>query len=402
MTGDKRGILEVEEILQDFSKEEIMELTGIPISEMYSLPKFLWMHKNTDVLERAKYIFMYEDFIGYYLTGKRMISYSSASRTMAFDIKRKAWSKELLEMAGISEHQMSKLVDSGTVLGTILQDIARELGLPEHVKIAAGGHDQECAALGAGVISKGMGEDGHGTCEVMNIMLHEPLNSKYMLKNDLACIPGMIPGTYMTNIETTTCGILMNWSRDCIFEGINKTCMEKGINFFSYMDQAAREVKTDLLILPQFGSSGNPNINYDTKGLIWGLTVHTKPVEIYRAIKESMAFQMAMAYEHAKPAGIEMEKIAITGGGAVSDLTMQIRADVFGMEIISLKQKEAGTLGCMIVAAKAMGYFSDFEEGVKCTVQIEKTFTPDEKNKEYYQLKYERYKRLYQSMHDFI
>jgi len=257
VTGDKRGIPEVKEILLRVSKAEIMNITGIPASEMYSLPKLLWMSKNTNIIKKAKYIFMYEDYIGYYLTGKRKVSYSSASRTMAFDVEQKVWSKKLLDIAGISVGQMSEPVDAGTIIGRILPEVADELGLSGQIQVAVGGHDQECAALGAGVVSAGIGEDGLGTCEVMNIMLGRPLRTEYMLKNDLACIPGMIPKTYMTNLEITTCGILMNWSRDCIFKGIHMKCEEIGENFFTYMDREAAKIKTELLVLPQFGSAGN-------------------------------------------------------------------------------------------------------------------------------------------------
>ena len=58
-----------------------------------------------------------------------------------------------------------------------------------------------------------------------------------------------------------------------------------------------RENPSDVLVLPQFGSSGNPDINYDTKGTVWGVTIHTKPEEIYQALREGIAFQILMAYE---------------------------------------------------------------------------------------------------------
>jgi xylulokinase len=401
VTGDKRGIAEVEEILEHFSKAEIMEITGVPASEMYSLPKFLWLNKNTDIFKQAKYVFLYEDYIGYYLTGKRKVSYSSASRTMAFDIRKKVWSEKLLNIAGVKKRQMSEPVESGTIVGSVLPEIAAELGLTEDVLIVSGGHDQECAALGAGVTAPGIGEDGHGTCEVMNIMLNGPLVTEYMLEHDLACVPGMIPETYMTNLEITTCGILMNWSRDCIFEGIRKECELRNENFFLHMDHRAKGMQTDLLILPQFGSAGNPNVSYDAKGLIWGLSVHTSPEEIYLAIKESMAFQMRLAYEHLAPLGIKINQIALTGGGAVSRLTLQLRADIFGVNTVALRNKEAGTLGCMIAAATAMGYYKSFAEGVDKVVQIEETFNPRPEYERYYEEKFETYKRLYDKMHDF-
>ena len=75
----------------------------------------MWLNQNTDVIKKAKAILYYEDFIGYILTGKRMVSYSSAARSMAFDIRKKEWSEELLGAAGISLQQMSVPVAPSTV-----------------------------------------------------------------------------------------------------------------------------------------------------------------------------------------------------------------------------------------------------------------------------------------------
>jgi xylulokinase len=401
VTGDKRGIEETEKLIEQVDKEEIMNITGLPASEMYSLPKLIWMNENTGVFKEAEFILFYEDFIGFVLTGKRKVSYSSASRSMVLDIEKKEWSEKLLKIAGISSTQMSDPVPSGTILGKVKKEISIELNLSEDTIIVAGGHDQNCAALGAGVISQLQGEDGLGTCEVMLMMLPGALKTKYMIENDLVCVPYILPDTYLTYIEITTSGILMNWCRDTFFEDIKQKCEKEGMNFFEYMDELASNVETDLLILPQFGSSGNPNVNYDAKGLIWGLTVHTKPVEIYRAIKESMAFQMKMAYESLQPFQIDLDSIRVTGGGANSSLTLQIRADVFGINMDTLVSKESGTLGCMIIAATALGKYKSFEDGVNQVVKVNKTYIPNIEIQENYKNKYEQYKRLYKLMYNF-
>lgn len=401
VTGDKRGMIETKKLIEQVSKEEIMNITGLPASEMYSLPKFIWMNENSDVFQKAEYIFFYEDFIGYILTGKRKVSYSSASRSMAFDIKKKEWSAKLLNLAGISVDKMSEPTPSGTIIGKIRKEIAEELNLTKDTTVVVGGHDQNCAALGGGIINPGQGEDGHGTCEFIFIMLPEIIKNQYMIEHDLTCVPYVFPNTYLTSLEITTCGILMNWSRDTIFNGIQMKCEREGKNFFEYMDEISSNITTDLLVLPQFGSSGTPDVNYDTKGLIWGLTIHTKPEEIYLAIKESMAFQMKMTYELLAPYQLKPEQMNVTGGGASSELTLQIRADVFHIKMNTLMSKESGTLGCMILAATALGKYPSFEEGVNRAVKVNKTYIPNQEKQEYYTKKFEQYKRLYFLMHDF-
>lgn len=401
LTGDCRGISETQEIIECIGADEIFEITGLPPNELYGLPKYMWLNRNTDVIKRAKSIFFYEDFIGYYLTGKRMVSCSSAARSMAFNIQQKKWSIELLKFAGIREEQMSQPVLPCTVIGEVRPEVAEELQLSVDMKLVAGGHDQTCAALGSGLIEMENGECGMGTCEFMFTMLPEAKTTPYMIQNDFTCIPYVLPGTYLSSIEVTTCGALKNWAKNSIFGEIEKECRKRGENFWGYMDKKASDIRTDVMILPQFGSSGNPDLSMDARGTITGLTIHTEPEELYRAILEGLAFQMYLAYERMESLGTKLNCIAATGGGAASELTLQIRADVFNMKVVSLESGESGTLGCMLMAATAVGAYSSLEEGIRQAVKIKKEYCPNEEMHRYYKQKYERYKKFYEIMHDF-
>lgn len=399
--GDQRGIEEARRLIEKFGRQKILDITGLPPSEMYGLPKYMWLNENTDVIKRAKAILFYEDFAGYVLTGVRMVSYSSASRSMAFDIEKKVWSEELLACAGITVSQMSKPADAGTVIGTILPEMAEELHINPDMKVVVGGHDQSCAALGSGLISPEIGECGMGTCEFMFMMLPKAEKSGYMIENDLTCVPYVLPDKYLTSTMLTTCGILKNWSIDTILHGTKLTCENEGRDFFEYVDSAIDGRETKVLLLPQFGSSGNPDINYDVYGTITGLTIHTRVEEIYQAILEGMAFQMLLGYESAKELGAEVSKIICTGGGARSKVTLQMRADIFNLDILTINTEESGTLGCAILAAKGSGAYSGIEDAVEHMVQIKETYHPDKSRQTYYQKKYRKFKELYKVMHLF-
>lgn len=402
LTGDKRGIEECDIIEKQISKEEIMNITGLPLSEMYSLPKFVWMQNNTDIFKDTQYIFFYEDYISYLLTGRRMVSCSSAARSMAFDIGAKEWSDRLLELAGLDKSLFSAPVSSGTIIGTLLPEMAKELGLLPGTLIAAGGHDQGCAGLGSGMITCSEGEDGQGTCEVMQFILPEQTSSSYMIEKGIPCAPYVLPDTYLAQIELTNCGILMNWSRDTLFADIRESCKNAGIDFFTHMDnQAASRLPGSILILPSFGSSGNPDICYDAVGTIAGLTIHTTPVELYQAVKEGMAFQMFMAYETLTPLHIDAEVIRVTGGGSVSDYTLQLRADIFNIPMEVIDSSQAGTLGAAMLAASAVLTDSKIETIVEDMVHIRKHFEPRPEYHNAYMKQYGRYKNLYNLLTNF-
>ena len=401
VTGDKRGIEECRRLKEKFSAEKIMEITGLPPSEMYGLPKYIWLNEHTDTIKKAEKILFYEDFSGYLLTGKRVVSYSSASRSMAFDIKKKAWDETLLSLAGIRVSQMSVPAGAGTVIGTIRPEIARRTGLNPEMKVVVGGHDQSCAAFGSGLDSSEVGECGMGTCEFMFMMLPKIQDAEYMIANDFTCVPYGLGEKFLTSLEVTTCGVLKNWCRSTFLNEIEKKCEDEGCDFWGCMDEKIQKLETDVLVLPQFGSSGNPDINYDVKGTITGLTVHTRPEEIYLAVLEGIAFQMKLAYEKLEKTGVDIRKIVCTGGGAKSDVTLQIRADIFDMEITTVQSKETGTLGCMMLAAVGNGEYASLADAVKNVVRTDKSFIPDVSKRNYYETKYKKFKELYESMHLF-
>jgi xylulokinase len=139
----------------------------------------------------------------------------------------------------------------------------------------------------------------------------------------------------------------------------------------------------------------------DARGTITGLTIHTKPEEIYLALIEGITFQLYLAYEKLKKLGAAPEYMVATGGGAASDVTLQMRADVFNMKVIRPVSDESGTLGCMLLAAMGMGAYSSLEEGIDRAVHIQKAFLPALESHNEYLKKYQKYKSLYEKMHDF-
>lgn len=401
VTGDKRGIPETERLTCELGAQHILDVTGLPPCELYGLPKYMWVNENTNAVKEATAICFYEDFVGYVLTGERKVSYSSAARSMAFDIHNRCWSKELLDYAEIDVSQMSEPCDAGTVIGTILPEMAEMLHLNPEMKVVVGGHDQSCAALGSGLNSMETGECGMGTCEFMFMRLPKAKSDALMIESDLTCVPYVLPGAYLTSLEVTTCGILKNWCMDTVLKSFRQECEAAEKNVFAEVDKLIEGKETDVLVLPQFGSSGNPDINHDVTGTICGLRTDTKPEEIYQAILEGMAFQFMLGYEHSKKLGASITKLICTGGGAKSDVTMQMRADIMNVEVSTITTEESGTLGCMILAATGTGAYGSIEEAIERAVHIKKTFKPNPERRAYYAKKYERFKKLYDLMHLF-
>ncbi|WP_138263150.1 FGGY-family carbohydrate kinase [[Clostridium] hylemonae] len=401
VTGDNRGIGEGKRIVRQYGRKELIELTGVCPSEMYALPKMIWTKEHTDIFEQTRFLFMYEDYVAYMLTGERKISYSGASRSMAFDIRKQEWCEELLGLAGLNKEMMSEPVPSGEIIGNIRAEICALTGLSEKTVIVAGGHDQMCAALGNGVLESAICGDGMGTCEVMAVPLDGIHTDECMIKNELPCVPYLHKDSYLTYLVMTNCGSLMNWYRDFVMNEKYALSDRMADDRFSLLDEGVPDDPTGLLVIPNFGSSGNPHVDYAARGTIWGLTIHTSPGELFGGFKEGMAYHMKLCFEALGQMGIHPELIRVSGGGAASDVTLRIRADVFGLPVCRMEYTEAGAKGCMLLAASALGIYKNEKEAFHKTSRIEKTFYPDKDRHEQYMTLYEKYRQLYETLYQF-
>lgn len=402
VTGDNRGQEGVDKICQEFGADYAFAVSGLMPSQLYSLPKMIWLYDHTDVIPKARKIFFYEDYIGYLLTGERKVSYSTGARSMSVDIHNLKWDEKLLALAGLTPEHFSELVPSGAVIGYVKRDMAESCGMHGSIPVVAGAHDQVCAALGCGFLDYSIAEDGIGTCECLALMLPKTYDESVLKKLDLPCMIYPLPDSYFTTLEITTCGALSNWARDVLFQGIHQTCTAKGTDFFRYMDERVMDAQTNVLILPQFGSSGHPDLNLNAMaGSICGLTLDTTAEDLYLALKESMIYQIRLAHEYAAPLGLDFEKIVISGGAANSSVSARLRADIFRKPVYTLRNNEAGTLGCMILAAVAIGAYPDIAACVREVVQYATETLPEPANFAMHEEKYGKFREFYEKMHEF-
>ena len=194
---DPRGNEECAELTKLLGEEQIILTTGVKPAAMYSLPKLMWVKKNRpDVWARTARVCQMEDYIVYLLTGKAQIDYSLATRTMAFDIHRLAWSQELLDAAGVGAEMLSVPVPAGTSAGTVKPELLAELGLSEDTIIVSVSHDQVAAAIGSGVFEESCGVDGAGTVECITPVFrnYDPME---MASGGYAIVPYAVPGKYV-------------------------------------------------------------------------------------------------------------------------------------------------------------------------------------------------------------
>ena len=395
---DVRGAEETEDILQKFSEQDLFDITGMPASSMFSLNKLLWLKKHEpEILARADKLFLFEDYIYFKLSGERSIDYSLASRTMMFDYANSDWSARVLDAFGFNRDLFSRPVRPGSVIGRISKNIADELGLNNNVILVAGAHDQVCAALGAGVLSKGESVDGIGTSECITVCLEDMSQTEFMRKNNFCIEPYALKDEFVTLAFSSTGAAIMSWY--CENVSMPEISPDSGqTNYFDVIESQCPADPTDLLVLPHFAGSGTPHMDPYSTGAILGLRLSTKGTEIYKACVEGICFEMLYNAELLKEMGTNITGITCVGGGSKSPFVLQIKADIMGIPVKKLQAKESGTIALAMLCATACGEFGSLSEAAERMVKIDKTFYPDESRHKIYQEKYQEYKKIYSAI----
>lgn len=396
---DPRGTKQSEKYKSVFSENRIMNITGIKPHPMYSLPKIGYIHDEYNDLFKSTYKFLpIESFIIYKLTGEFFIDYSLAARTMAFDVIKKQWSEELLSLADLDETKLPKAVASGTAVAKILPHLAGELGLPGDMLIVTGGHDQVCAATGAGVIEPGLAIDGTGTVECITPVFDEPIMTHQFLSNNYACVPHSIDGMYVTYAFNFTGGSILKWYRDNFAKYETIIAKEKGISVYRLLDELGAKNPTDLIVVPHFAGSATPDMNESARGAFIGLRFDTDAPTLYRALIEGVTYEMAYNMEFLEAAGIKINELRAVGGGSKSPYWLNIKADITGCTIVPLDVEEAGITGAAMLAGVALGIYKNLKQAAPHFIKMRAAIEPDEERHKIYCDNYQRYKQARNSI----
>ncbi len=392
---DMRPAAIAEEIAARNGSFELFARTGMRPHAMNSAVKMVQLARTAPGLyERAARIVTYADFITGRLTGEAAIDRTMASRTMVYDVATDEWSSEVLEKLALDRALLSRVVASGVVVGEVRPEASRETGIPAGTPVVSGGHDQCCAALGAGVVRPGIGVASTGTAEVLSTAFAEPRLDRAMHDAYYPCYRHVFDPLYFTFALNHVGGILLKWFRDTIATEEKSEAARTGADAYDVIFRAAPEAPTGMFVLPHFNGSGTPICDPASRGAIVGLTLATGRAEIAKAIVESLTYELKVNVETMKSAGIVLDEIRAVGGGARSELWLGIKASVLGVPVATLESPDAAALGAAILAGSAVGVYASPEDGVAAAVRVGRVIEPGPDSSEYAAL-YDRYTTLY-------
>jgi xylulokinase len=398
---DYRSAPEAQWCAEHVGARRLFDLTGMRPHAINSIVKALWLKRHrADAWRRTARIVTYADFILARLGAEPVIDWTMASRTMAFDLKEKRWSPEVLGSLDLDPSLLSRAEPSGTVVGTLSQEASEATGLAPGTLLVTGGHDQTCAALGAGMTRPGLGLLSAGTADVLSTASKTPLLSDPIFEGYYPCYLHAAPSMYFTFALNHSGGILLRWYRDT-FGGIEMNeARSSGRDPYDLLLASMPDGPSPLLILPHFNGSGNPVCDMQSKGAVLGLSLATTRGDFVKAILEALTFELRINLDYLRGAGLDVRELRAVGGGARSAACLRIRADILGRPIATLRVREAACLGAAVLAGSASGVYASVQQGVESTVRTAEVFDPDAARTKMYDERADVYREIYPTLRE--
>ena len=394
---DNRSKKEAEEIKNIFGPEKIHRITGQPeVLPTWPATKIKWLQRHEPSLFGKVYKFlMLPDYLVYRLTGEYVTEPSIVSSTLYFDFQRKKWWQKMLTYLAIDEHRLPHLLPSGTEIGSLTSRAARETGLTTATRVTTGAYDHPAGAIGAGNIEEGIITETTGSAMAMCVTVDRPVTDPDVR---LPCQCHVVPNKYFLLPYGQTAGMVLKWFRDHFFDEETRKTKLMGNDPYELMTTWAAKIPPGaggVVMLPHLMGTGPPEFDAEAKGVFYGLSLQTTRGHLVRAMLEGVACMIKANLDALPSERAHTQDIRVLGGGSKSELWNQIKADMLQIPVVTLKNREAASLGAAILAGTGSHIYKDIREGCEQMVKIDRVYMPDPGKAEIYQNVYRKYQQLY-------
>jgi len=397
---DNRSKEEARLIKDEFGVDHVYRVTGQnEVIPTWTATKIFWLKRNEPSLfEKVHKFLLLQDYMIYRLTGKFATEYSMVCSSLLFDISRRRWWNELLDFIGISEEQLPELMPSGSPVGNVATEAARETGLNKNSIVSTGAYDQAANAIGAGNIEPGViTETTGGALAVVattDRVIFDPMKR-------MPCHHHAVSGKYFLQPWCTTAGAAFKWWRDNFGLVEVEAARKMGVDPYDLLTLEAAKIppgSDGLIVLPHLAGAASPEFNPDAKGVLFGLTLYHGKGHVVRAILEAIAYMLRRNVELLEELDVKIKEVRSTGGAARSPLWNQIKADVLQRPILTVHTEETAALGVAMLAGLATNMFSSLKDAGNFMISIKEKRFPSEANREIYDKQYRLYIQLYKNV----
>ena len=336
---DMRATAEIDELNDRYGVDEVLAVTGTPITTQAVGPKALWVQRHEpQAWSRARRWYNSSSYVVRKLTGEYVLDHHSASQSVPlYDLEARDW-HEPWYAACMGDVPAPRLAWPAEVVGTVTAAAAEATGLPVGTPVCAGTVDAWAEAFSAGVRRPGDLMLMYGSTmffvQVLQTLTSHP---------ELWTTAGVDPGTYTLAAGMSTSGSLTSWIQELV----------GGVSFATLVEEAATVPPGSggLLLLPYFAGERTPIFDPRARGVIAGLTLNHKRGHLFRAVYEGIAFGIRQILELLDSDLTPVQRLVAVGGGTQGGLWTQIVSDVTGREQSVPEQTIGASYGDALMAA---------------------------------------------------
>ena len=351
---DNRAETQAKAMEEKFGLKTVYEVTGqTEVPAGYPAPKVLWLkEERPELFAKLDKILLLEDYLLYRITGKFDCERSLYASTLYLNVRTGEYWKEMLDFIGIDESYLPALHESGERVGEY-----------KNAVVCTGALDQISGFIGSGIVEEGTISEMTGTALAVCALAKDlpPYFDgikvpAYYIAKDKYCLLMWAP----------TAGMVMEWFKKNFYFDAN----------YDKINEEAAKVplgSEGLVLSPNMRGSVMPVNDPDLKGGAYGIDLKHTRAHFARAIMESVACLLRRYLEYLQ---IPVTEVVAMGGGAKSALWRQIKADITGKKVVTLKNNETGCLGTAILAGYGSGVYKDMTEAVLKIVERKDETTP--------------------------
>ncbi|MGG1311710.1 xylulokinase [Cohnella laeviribosi] len=349
-----------------------------PALEGFTLPKIEWVRQHEpEAFERARGFLLPKDYVRCRLTGAVHMDLSDAAGTLMLDVANKRWSADVLETFGIPADFCPPLVEAGACVGTLTKEAAEKTGLAAGTKVFAGGADNACGAIGAGILQPGVTLCSIGTSGV--ILTYEPDASADYQGKVHFFNHGKENAFYAMGV-TLGAGYSLSWFRNTFAKGESYDSLLAGVGDLP-------PGSGGLLFTPYLVGERTPHADSVIRGSFIGMDGSHTRAHFARAVMEGITFSLHETVDIFRKAGKTVDTIVSIGGGAKNPVWLQMQADIFQADVVALENEQGPGLGAAMLAAVGCGWFPSLDACADVFVKRQKAYRPDpERSRRYAEL----------------
>jgi len=385
--ADQRTKQQIDDIYSIVGIDELKKRTLNSLSTGFFICSLMWVRDNEpENYNKAYKAVLPKDYIRYKMCGEIATDATDASASLAFDTAKRCWAFDIIEKIGINPGLFPKHGEAYQIAGTVTKKCEEETGLCCNTPVVYGGGDSLMHSVGNGIIKPGIISANIGTAGQLSSAVNSPVfDSQYRTntfchaKEDL----WIIFGGHLNG------GIVLKWLRNNYFPHLT----------YKDFDAVANEIPAGsegALFLPYLSGERTPYQDPFAKGIFFGMTLRHSYKHMVRAIMEGVAMSLRLSLEIFKELGLPIERVVASGGGAKSDVWLQMQADIFNTDIYTVSGKEEACTGAAIVAGVGVNIYDSIEQACSSIVKYNPKVThPNPGNVKVYDEAFEKFKLLY-------